>query len=144
MGIGRGKRFVGDETCRVGEKPRRAGRNDPYGRISNLGVSPSTLSNPKGIPSIQMITSNIPHPPTQSTAEASQTKRKRETEHSRMIMTQTNQIDPGQLMQIDRRVRQPCPRNARSKMDMVARMEEILATHKPRHSKHLIPSSSKF
>ena len=43
-----------------------------------------------------------------------------------MIMTQTNQIDPRQLMQIDRRVRQPCPRDAGSEMDMVARVEEIL------------------
>ena len=43
-----------------------------------------------------------------------------------MIMAQTNQIDPRQLMQIDRRIRQPCPRDAGSEMDMIARVEEIL------------------
>ena len=41
-------------------------------------------------------------------------------------MAQTNQIDPGQFMQIDRRVRQPGSRDAGSEMDMVARVEEVL------------------
>ena len=71
----------------------------------------------------------LPLSPQQKPANPNQTKpneQKRETEDSRMIMTQTNQIDPGQFMQIDRRVRQPCPRDARSEMDMVARVEEIL------------------
>ena len=77
-----------------------------------------------------MNTSNASFPPLNpQQSQPIQTKsieQKRETEDSRMIMTQTNQIDPGQLMQIDRRVRQPCPRDAGSEMDMVARMEEIL------------------
>lgn len=78
MGIGRRKHFVGDETCRVGEKLQRAGRNDPYQPISDLGLPPSdkTLSETKGIP---LIHHNIKHalPPTESTAEASQTRTKR-------------------------------------------------------------------
>lgn len=51
---------------------------------------------------------------------------KRKGYHTRMIMRQTDEIDPRQIMQVDRRVRQPGPRDPRSEMDMVARVEEIL------------------
>lgn len=47
-------------------------------------------------------------------------------DHTRMIMRQTDKIDPGQVMQVDSRVRQSGPRNPRPEMDMVARVEEVL------------------
>lgn len=47
-------------------------------------------------------------------------------DHTRMIMRQTDKIDPRQVMQVDSRVRQSGPRNPRPEMDMVARVEEVL------------------
>lgn len=41
-------------------------------------------------------------------------------------MRQTYQINPRQIMQVDRRVRLPSRRNPRPEMDVIARVEEIL------------------
>ena len=46
--------------------------------------------------------------------------------NSRMIMRQTYQINPGQMMQVDRRVRLPSRRNPGPEMDVIACVEEIL------------------
>ena len=43
-----------------------------------------------------------------------------------MIMRQTNQIDPRQIMEVDSRVRKAGPGDARTEMDMVSCVEEIL------------------
>ena len=43
-----------------------------------------------------------------------------------MIMRQTDQIDPGQVMEVDSRVGQTGSRDPGAKMHMVSCMEEIL------------------
>lgn len=47
-------------------------------------------------------------------------------EYARMVMRQTDEIYPGQVMELDRWVRSPGPRHPGPQMHMVARVQEIL------------------
>ena len=46
--------------------------------------------------------------------------------NARMIMRQTNQVDPRQIMEVDSWVRKTGPSDARTEMDVVSCVEEIL------------------
>lgn len=51
---------------------------------------------------------------------------RRGKEDARVIMGQTDQIDPRQVMQVDRRVGTTGARDPGPEMDVIARVEEIL------------------